>query len=277
MTYDKHFLSHIDRLIQQRPISEKTLAPFRDLVLFMIQADPELEPIVLEEGLNDIKREEGFPLFSREDLPIDFDTVSDLLTRFLEYLGNSKRNDKGGLKKALEKSKMDPDWALKLFKCILRQDEDKLAKIGKDTGLDPEVLRFLGYVALRPSLHALCDTLSQKIDKEGWDHGYCPLCGSQPCMAYFAKSGKRYLHCELCGEEWAYPRLSCPFCRNQDHETLGYFEAEEEEGFRVNYCKKCLRYLKTVDKRVFEEAAPMELEHLATIHLDILAAEQGYK
>ncbi|MCP4666003.1 MAG: formate dehydrogenase accessory protein FdhE [Deltaproteobacteria bacterium] len=277
MTYDKHFLSHIDRLIQQRPISEKTLVPFRDLVLIMIQAEPGLEPIVLEEGLKDIKREEGFPLFSREDLPLDLDTVSVLLARFLEHLGQANRNDKGGLQKALEKSKRAPDWALTLIEGILRQDEDTLAKISKDTGLDPEVLRFLGRVALRPSLHAMRDTLSQQIDREGWDHGYCPVCGSQPCMAYFAKTGKKYLHCELCGEEWAYPRLRCPFCQNQDHETLGYFQAEEEEGFRVDYCKKCLRYLKTIDRRVFEEEAPMELEHLATIHLDILAAEQGFR
>jgi FdhE protein len=96
-------------------------------------------------------------------------------------------------------------------------------------------------------------------------------------MAYFAKTGKRYLHCELCGQEWAYPRLKCPFCRNDEHETLGYFDVEGEEGFRVDFCRKCLRYLKTVDKRVFEEAAPMELEHLATIHLDILANENGFR
>jgi FdhE protein len=276
MTYDEQFLGHIDRLIQQRPISEKTLAPFRELVLFMIQADPEVEPFDLEEGLKDIKQKEGFPLFSRQDLPLDFDTVSNLLTKFLEHLGNSHRQDRGALKKALEHLKRGPDWALKLCQCILGRDEDTLTTIGKDAGLDKEVLRFLGCVALRPSLHALCDTFSQKIDKEEWDHGYCPLCGSQPSMAYIDKSGKRYLHCELCGEEWAYPRLSCPFCQNQDHETLGYFQAEEEEGFRVDYCRKCLRYIKTVDKRVFEEAAPMELEYLATIHLDILAAGQGF-
>jgi FdhE protein len=277
MTYDEHFLGHIDRLIRQRPISETTLVPFRDLVRFMTRAEPKLRPIGREEPFKDIKREEGFPLFPREDLPLDLDTVSGLLTEFFAHLGHANRNDKGALKKALEKSKEDPDWVRQLLKCILRQDEGTLAKIGKDIGLDPQVLRFLGAVALRPSLHILRDSFSHKIEKEGWDHGYCPLCGSQPSMAYFSKSGKKYLHCELCGEEWAYPRLSCPFCQNQDHEMLGYFLAEEEEGFRVDYCKKCLRYLKTVDKRVFEEAAPMELEHLATLHLDILAAEQGFK
>ena len=277
MTYDKNFLDHVDRLIKQRPISAKTLAPFRDLVLFMTQSDPKVESVVLEERLRNIKQEEGFPLFSREDLPLDVAAFSDLLASFLEHLGNSKRNDKRELKKALEKSKSTPDWTLNLFQCLLKQDEDTLAKIGTDVGLDPGVLRFLGIIALKPSLHTLRDALSQNIDKEAWDHGYCPLCGSQPSMAYFDETGKRYLHCELCGEEWAYPRLNCPFCRNQDHETLGYFHSDDEEGYRVDFCRKCLRYLKTVDKRVFENPAPMELEYLATIHLDILANEHGFK
>jgi FdhE protein len=95
-------------------------------------------------------------------------------------------------------------------------------------------------------------------------------------MACFAKGGERCLHCELCGQEWPYPRLKCPFCGNDEQETLGYFQAEQEEGFRVYFCRKCRRYIKTVDGRVFEEPAPMELEYLATLHLDLAAAERGF-
>jgi hypothetical protein len=32
-----------------------------------------------------------------------------------------------------------------------------------------------------------------------------------------------------------------------------------------------------VDQRVFEKATPMEIENLATIHLDLLAEENGFK
>jgi len=89
--------------------------------------------------------------------------------------------------------------------------------------------------------------------------------------------GKRFLHCELCGYEWYYPRLKCPFCKNDQPKKLGYFVSEEEEGFRVDFCKKCNRYIKTLDMRVIEQPAPMELESLITFHLDMLAHEQGFK
>ena len=130
--------------------------------------------------------------------------------------------------------------------------------------LDPLVLLFLGKTALRPSLEAFRHTVAASIHENQWDHGYCPLCGSQPDMASFTQKGTRRLHCELCGQEWSFARIGCPFCNNNAQESLGYFEAREEEGLRVYFCRSCQRYLKTIDSRVFEEIAPLELESLAT-------------
>ena len=270
-------VQHIDRLIRQRPAAKTALAPFRELALLMVQVDPDIKSIEVEKGIRDIKQQEGFPLFSREDLPLDFGAASGLLRKFLEHLGATDRDDREGLKKARKKADDTGEWSRNLFKIILKQDEKALSQIAKEVDLDSNVIRFLGQAALTPSIHALRDAMSSDIDTDGWDYGYCPLCGSQPDMAYFAKTGKRYLHCELCGEEWAFSRIRCPFCDNQDQEKLGYFEAEEEEGFRVYFCKKCMRYLKTVDKKAFEEVAPLELENLATIHLDLLANENEFK
>ena len=270
-------LQHIDRLIQQRPVTKAALAPFREIVVLMVQEDPKVKPLAREAGLRDMTGNKGFPLLSREELPCDFDNASNLLKQFLEHLAGSDRNDKEGLRRALEKSQTEREWCLKLFKAILLRDDEMQSVMGKAVDLDPKALQFFGRMALRPSLHALRRVLADRIDKELYDRGYCPLCGSQPGMAYIAKTGKRYLCCELCGEEWAYHRMTCPFCENQDHDTLGYFEAEQEEGFRVDFCRKCLRYLKTVDRRVFEDATPMDLENLATIHLDMLAVEHGFR
>lgn len=269
-------VQHIDRLIQQRPAAKTALAPFRELALLMIQVDPQAKLVEQEKGVMDIKQQEGFPLFSKEDLPLDFDAAAGLLKKFLAHLRETDRDDREGLKKALKKADDTGEWSKNLFKTILKQDEKALSLIGKEVDLDSKVLQFLGQVALTPSIYALRDAMSSNIDTDGWDYGYCPLCGSQPNMAYFAKTGRRYLHCELCGEEWTFSRIRCPFCDNQDQETLGYFEAEEEEGFRVYFCRECMRYLKTIDKKAFEEVAPLELENLATIHLDLLANENKF-
>lgn len=270
-------LNHIDRLMEQRPASKPALAPFRELAFLSGQSTPQVKPFPLDEGLKAVERQEGFPLFSPEDLPLDFDSASDLLKKFFEQQSGSERQDKEGLRKALEKAKTSDEWPSKLFKVLLGKDEETLSHMGKETDLEPSVLQFLGKMALRPSLHALREFVSDQIDAQGWQYGYCPLCGSSPDMAYFAKTGKRYLHCELCSQEWHFPRIRCPFCQNQDHESLGYFEAEQEEGLRVDFCRKCSRYIKTLDKRVFEEPAPLELEYLATLYLDLLARDHGFK
>ena len=272
----QNLIAHIDRLILQRPASKNALAAFRELALFISEITPGVEPIIIEEKTKNIKKKEGFPLFSREDLPIDFNSASYLFKKFLVHLAATDRDDNVGLKKSFESAEANGEWTGNLFKAILRQDDNALSRIAEKVGLDAKVLLFLGQTALRPSIHLLRDAM-KKHDKNGWDHGYCPLCGSQPDMAYFTKTGKRYLHCELCGEEWSYSRIKCPFCNTLEQEKLGYFEAEEEEGLRVYFCRECLRYLKTIDKNALEKTAPLELENLATIHLDLLAHENGFE
>ena len=270
-------LGHIDRLIAQRSASRDALVSYRELVRLMGQVAPQQQKIEVEGRLKDVKQEEGFPLFSRNDLPLDFEASSALMTRFFDHLAATKREDVGGLKKALDQLKADPGWANGLFRAVLEKDDENLTRMGKETDLDPKALQFLAQLALKPSLQALRNSVSQEMDKGGWDYGYCPLCGSQPNMAYFDKTGKRHLHCELCGEEWPHPRLNCPFCGTEEQKSLGYFHSEREEGFRVDFCRKCSRYIKTVDKRIVEDAAPMDVEYLATIHLDLLASKHGFK
>ena len=269
-------LEHIDRLIGKRPVSKDALISYRELVRLMKAVEPRPPSVPIEDRLKDLKREEGFPLFSRNELPVDLESASQLLTKFLDHLSGTEREDADGLKKALETSKADNEWIGELFKAVLERDDDGLARAGKQMAVDPKVLQFLAQIALKPSLQVLRNALSGQMDKTGWDYGYCPVCGSQPDMAYFDKTGKRHLHCELCGEEWSHPRLRCPFCRNEDQKSLGYFDSEQEEGFRVDFCRKCKRYIKTVDMRVLEDAGPMELEYLATLHLDLLASKHGF-
>ncbi len=271
-------LEHIDRLIQQRPFCKDALLYYRELISLMSEIEIKPQSMVPEERLKDIKRKEGFPLFSRDDLPIDFEASSVLLKMFLEHLSKTEREDREGLKRALERSGTDPGWSDQLLKAVLKTDNKTLIKLGEKTDLASNALEFLARTAMKPSLSAIRNSVSDiRFEEEGWDYGYCPLCGSQPDMAYLDKIGKRYLHCELCGQEWPFPRLKCPFCQNEDHDTLGYFQSEQEEGFRVDFCRKCKRYIKTIDKRIFEETAPLELEFLSTIHLDILATEHGFK
>ncbi len=267
----------IDRLIQKRPIYKNALSIYRDLMSFLREIEPEIQYVMKDEVVHDIKVKEGFPLFSREDLPLDLKAASSLFKRLLEHLTSKKRKDKEALEKTLDRVRTDSNWVKSVITAFLTNDETTIVKMAEKVDLEPMVLKFLTHMALRPSLNTLKESVIEKIQKDSWNYGYCPLCGSSPDMAYLGEEGKRFLHCELCGYEWYYPRLKCPFCENDEPKKLGYFESEEEEGFRVDFCKKCNRYIKTLDMRVIEAPAPLELENLITLHLDMLAHDQGFK
>lgn len=270
-------LKQIDRLIQKRPMYKDALSVYRDLMNFLNEIEPEIKYETKDEVVHDIKVKEGFPLFSREDLPLDLKAASSLFERLLEHLTSKKRKDKEALEKTLDRVRTDSNWIKSVIAAFLSRDETTIVKMAEKVNLELMVLKFLIHMALRPSLNTLKESVIEKIQKDSWNYGYCPLCGSFPDMAYLGEEGKRFLHCELCGYEWHYPRLKCPFCENDEPKKLGYFESEEEEGFRVDFCKKCNRYIKTLDMRVIEAPAPLELENLITLHLDMLAHDQGFK
>lgn len=270
-------LKQIDRLIQKRPIYKKALFIYRDMMVFLNEIEPEIKYETKDEVVHDIKVKEGFPLFSREDLPLDLKAASSLVERLLEHLTSKKRKDKEALEKTLDRVRTDSNWIKSVIAAFLSRDESTIVNMAEKVDLEPMVLKFLTHMALRPSLDNLKESVSKRIQKDSWNYGSCPLCGSYPDMAYLGEEGKRFLHCELCGYEWHYPRLKCPFCENDEPKKLGYFESEEEEGFRVDFCKKCNRYIKTLDMRVIEAPAPLELENLITLHLDMLAHDQGFK
>ena len=81
-----HLLENIDRLIQQRPVYKKILESYRELVNLMKDVEPKSQDTKIEGRLEDMKRKEGFPVFSREDLPIDLKTSSEVLVKFLDHL-----------------------------------------------------------------------------------------------------------------------------------------------------------------------------------------------
>jgi len=104
--------------------------------------------------------------------------------------------------------------------------------------------------------------------------GECPFCRAYPRIAFDSEKGRR-LGCLLCGQEWEFPRVKCPYCGNDDHETLGYFEAEGIEGVKVYYCEQCKYYIKVIDTRE-REALDAETEDILTLVMDEVAQQEGY-
>ncbi len=157
----------------------------------------------------------------------------------------------------------------------LLQDED--ASDESEEG----VFDLLGYLveeSLRPALELLSEKYGDIITGAKWSEGYCPICGREPKMSELrGEGGARFLFCGQCGFEWQFKRIRCPFCGNEDQQTLAYFTIEEEEKYRVDVCNVCNKYIKAVDFRKAEREPNLDVEDIATLHLDILADEEGYE
>jgi FdhE protein len=132
--------------------------------------------------------------------------------------------------------------------------------------------------SLRPELEVIAEKYGAAVEKSGWTEGYCPICGKEPKIGEIRESedGKRYLFCHQCGHKWHFRRIKCPFCGNEEQHSLAYFAVEGEESHRVDVCNKCRRYIKIVELSKSSEEINLDVEDIATLHLDMLAYEEGY-
>ena len=218
---------------------------------------------------------EGFSLIQKEDFPLDIESS----VKLFETLCQVGRDANPHMAEQLKKIKEAIDDKRIELKKLLRGGlkEQRMEEIVEESGLDKNVFLFLIQCSIRPSIEAGVGQLRSELDPETWLKGYCPMCGSLPFLSLLKEEvGKRYLLCSFCGYQWRMDRISCPFCKNKDQESLHFFYGEGEETHRIDLCDKCRQYIKTIDYRNLQESDPV-LEDLATLHLDILASQKGYK
>jgi FdhE protein len=145
-----------------------------------------------------------------------------------------------------------------------------------DLGLDAGVLAFLARSSTRPSIEAGRDLLAGELEAAPRGGLACPVCGSPPELSLLkGEHGLRHCLCSHCGFVWGVDRVSCAACGNKAPVFLQYLHVEGEGAHRVDLCDRCHRFIKTIDCRSLEEPDPC-LEDLATLHLDVVAAEKGY-
>lgn len=135
------------------------------------------------------------------------------------------------------------------------------------TGESEGIGGFLAWKALSRALPPL--------ELTGWDRGDCPACGALPAMAQLRateRGRERVLVCGRCATRWAFRRIGCPYCENDAADQLGVLEPVQEDGFRIDVCRRCNAYLKTY---VGEGDPAAALSDWTTLHLDAACAERG--
>lgn len=238
----------------------------------------ELYPLITkEEAARRIGQ--GLPVIDYSKLQFDEVEFDDLLKRMCCILTKDAADKNLAVERLLEAEKAGEVSLEDLTRTAITRDGECLEQICEKVGGDKEEVVFIATALVAPLLRVCARSLRPKVDLDQVLTDRCPICGGTPLMAKLRREdGKRILECSLCNTQWVFKRLRCPFCGNEDADTLGFFFVEEAT-YRVDKCDKCKRYIKTVDERKKPEGGlrALSVEDVATLYLDMLAAKEGYQ
>ena len=228
----------------------------------------------VDETLVQKKLEGGLPLIDFEKN--DFD-LSEPRNYFISLLKVAEKRTPEETKEIIERLEDGTiDYAKMICDSFSTPSYDEAEDDDEENVFD--LLGFLIEESLRPALEVISEKYGKFIEASEWSEGYCPICSREPKIGELKdEEGRRYLFCSQCGLEWPYKRIKCPFCGNEDQQALAYFTIEDEEKYRVDVCNECKRYIKMVDLRNTKEEVNLDIEDIATLHLDILANDEGYE
>ena len=217
--------------------------------------------------------EQGHPLLSPESLGVDGQTLAGLCDQ-IGFIVAERRPE---LADSLARIHAWLDDKRQQIEALaIEYLREGRVREGEEAGLDASLLTFIFNNALRPFLRAQAEALAPWIDDSIWYRGRCPICGGEPDLAALERgSGRRLLLCSRCDSEWAFRRIGCPFCGNDDPRRLAYYPSHDHI-YRLSVCEQCRRYLKTIDLRQVAGERLLPVERILTVAMDVAALDAGY-
>lgn len=146
-----------------------------------------------------------------------------------------------------------------------------------DTG--PDVASVVAEIALQPVAELWASARATPAPARGAAATRCPTCAAPALVARLDERGHgaaRALVCGFCATRWDVPRAVCPSCGETRVEALPVFRDGDGPAVRIDACDTCRVYVKAVDRTVDGHAEPV-VDDLATLPLDLWAADQGYR
>jgi FdhE protein len=229
----------------------------------------------IEEKLIAAKMAGGLPLVDFSSVTYDLTESRDYFLALLEISERRSPGETGELARKIREGVINfNDLICESFNPPAQEEEAGADEEGEDSF---DLVELFIEESLRPALENVVERHGDAVRKSEWLEGYCPICGREPKIGEVRdEEGTRYLFCNQCGYEWSYRRIKCPFCGNEEQQTLAYFTIEEDDRYRVDVCNECKRYIKIVDFRNSREKPDLDVEDIATLHLDMLANDEGY-
>ena len=266
----------VSRVAAMRPAYSAIIGFYGAVFVAQAHAAEKTSPaeIRLDNELLEMKTKEGFSLVEPSAFTVDIPAAEKLLAQICEIAIRSGEK-LGAAGEALTRAMGDGVAMDGLFADVLT-DKGRIAELAKTMDVSPQMISLLLYLAVKPSIAAGVRQLAARLTGSQENQSNCPICGSAPIIGELDDDGKQWSHCSLCWHRWPVKRLACPFCNNRDNHSLEYLYNEDEPEYRVNLCGRCRRYLKVVDTRKMDRGFYPPLEQVASLHLDLLAAEKEY-
>lgn len=263
------------QLATERPSVAVHAALVADLLPFCCRGEEVPDLPYSEEEWNS-KLSQGSPLLRGLRLPFPAEQVQRSWSEICNTL--SRHGRKHDVSPLVAISKERPKFLEELIEALLAGDAVSLAHTAESLGLDAALTATVLRFTLLPFLTTLAASLAALRQRTDWDRGHCPTCGSWPLLGELrGLEQRRFLRCGWCATEWEFPRLRCLFCGTRDVAVLGYLHVEgEEDRLRAARCDSCRGYVKTMATLQGLSLPELLVADLATLHLDLAAAERGY-
>jgi FdhE protein len=217
--------------------------------------------------------ERGVPLLAEASIALDPNEVETWLGPAVDAVAALRPDDVGALQRFARAWDAGDVRPSSLFPA-----QGRVGAVSGDIGLDDGVVAFFAAAALRAPLdHAF--SVCREHPRDGvWKLGVCPFCGGPPAFGDLVEDGRRRLACGVCGADWMFARMRCPFCGEAETKNLVRLEAGDpkEQGYIVSACRQCRGYLKELDRRVRWNGGPAGVEDWGSPHLDLVATRAGY-
>jgi FdhE protein len=167
---------------------------------------------------------------------------------------------------------------------VYQRDQDAVRQMATGGHLAVDLLWLVGDVAAAPVVYmeqvsALREGIPDSPVREAlerWDQGYCPACGSWPALAEFF-FGERLLRCAFCAATWRPVSLRCAYCGASGEDFRTIVVDREHPGRRLEVCRGCGGFLKTLDVELVTPFPLLAIEDLASSDLDQAALHHGFR
>jgi FdhE protein len=260
---------------------EKEKPFIKDLIRFykkIFSLQYETEPDI-KKDYSFLKEKKGLPVIERRDFDVDFNLSEALFKEICDICaGNAMNPDPSArsIKASLDVSDLSFESMVKEF---LGEDSPTPQYSKSEGGFNPHLYDFILYNSIKPSIVKSAELISGYLKATGsMENGRCPVCKGAPALSLIsAKTVSRSLVCGFCWHEYKAKKSVCPFCKNDDHKTLGHISLDTEKGIRADYCNKCKKYIKTINLKEYRKDIYIPLELISSMPFDMKMNQEGFK